>query len=133
MPPRGGESPGIFPHKEDMGNKTTTKKTTVTKRAAAKPAAKIELTDGSTPPATVTKPRRARATKAAAAKPAAPKKPRVPRARKLPAAIAPFFTADDIALRAYFLGEQRQRGGLPGTPEGDWLEAERQLKAEAVA
>ncbi len=37
-------------------------------------------------------------------------------------------TTEDIALRAYFIGEHRRHRGLPGNPESDWLEAERQLR-----
>jgi hypothetical protein len=40
-------------------------------------------------------------------------------------------TTDDIALRAYFIAEKRQKKGLPGDSTSDWVEAERQLKAEA--
>jgi hypothetical protein len=40
------------------------------------------------------------------------------------------FTSDDIALRAYFLAQRRIENGEPGSPEGDWIEAERQLTAE---
>lgn len=36
-------------------------------------------------------------------------------------------TTEDISLRAYFIGERRRHLGLPGDPESDWLEAERQL------
>jgi hypothetical protein len=39
-------------------------------------------------------------------------------------------TQDDIALRAYFIAEKRQKAGLPGSPHLDWVEAERQLLAE---
>lgn len=37
-------------------------------------------------------------------------------------------TTEDIALRAYFIAEHRRHRGLPGNPESDWLEAERQLR-----
>lgn len=37
-------------------------------------------------------------------------------------------TTEDIALRAYFIGEHRRNRGLPGDPESDWYEAERQLR-----
>ena len=37
-------------------------------------------------------------------------------------------TTEDISLRAYFIGERRRHLGLPGDPESDWLEAERQLR-----
>ena len=42
-------------------------------------------------------------------------------------------TPADIALRAYFIAEKRQKLGLPGDSTSDWVEAERQLKAEASA
>ena len=38
---------------------------------------------------------------------------------------------DDIALRAYYIAERRRRLDLPGDEIGDWVEAERQLRAEA--
>ena len=57
-------------------------------------------------------------------KPAA-KKPATPRARKAAA-----YTQDDVALRAYFIAEKRQRLGLPGDTHSDWVEAERQLATE---
>ncbi len=41
-------------------------------------------------------------------------------------------TPADIALRAYFISEKRQKLGLPGDSTHDWVEAERQLKAEAA-
>ena len=40
------------------------------------------------------------------------------------------FTDEDIALRAYFIAEQRHRTGAPGDETGDWVEAERQLRFE---
>ena len=49
------------------------------------------------------------------------------------AAKAPGYTNDDIALRAYFLGEKRRNHALPGDEHQDWLEAERQLLAESKA
>ena len=44
---------------------------------------------------------------------------------------APVITNDDIALRAYYIGEKRQTLGLPGDSTQDWVEAERQLVAES--
>lgn len=38
---------------------------------------------------------------------------------------------EDLALRAYFLAEKRQKLGLPGDALADWIEAERQLAAES--
>lgn len=36
----------------------------------------------------------------------------------------------EIALRAYFIGEKRRTQGLRGDQEQDWLEAERQIIEE---
>ena len=62
-----------------------------------------------------------------------------PKARKTKAAPAkktakatPAISSEDIALRAYFIAERRQKMGWPGDSAGDWVEAERQLKAEAA-
>jgi len=43
----------------------------------------------------------------------------------------PVFSSDEIALRAYFIAERREKMGWPGDSTGDWVEAERQLLAEA--
>ena len=43
---------------------------------------------------------------------------------------APPFSREDVALRAYYIGENRQKYGLPGNSSTDWIEAERQLNAE---
>lgn len=39
-------------------------------------------------------------------------------------------SSNDIALRAYFISENRRLQGLPGDESNDWLEAERQIAAE---
>jgi hypothetical protein len=41
-------------------------------------------------------------------------------------------SADDIALRAYYIAEHRRNLKLPGDELGDWVEAERQLRKESV-
>ena len=47
-------------------------------------------------------------------------------------AAAPAKPSDEqIRLRAYFISERRRRFALPGDAESDWLEAIRQLLAEA--
>jgi hypothetical protein len=38
---------------------------------------------------------------------------------------------EEIRIRAYFISERRQRFALPGNASSDWLEATRQLLAEA--
>lgn len=82
-----------------------------TKKSAAPAARKA--------PKTSTKsPAKAKVASPKAAKPAAP----VP---------APVITRDQIATRAYYIGERRQNMGWPGDPSSDWIEAEAQLIAEA--
>jgi hypothetical protein len=66
----------------------------------------------------------------APAKTAVEKKP-AKKAVKKPAAKKPVkFSTEDIALRAYFISEHRSQHGLHGDEHSDWVEAERQLKAE---
>jgi hypothetical protein len=62
----------------------------------------------------------------AAKKPAAKKKA----AKKVVRAKPVKFLTEDIALRAYFIAEHRHQHGLHGDEHSDWIEAERQLKAE---
>jgi hypothetical protein len=81
-------------------------------------------------------------------KPAAPEAAVKTKARKAPAiaeapksAILAAPTRSDsiqlapevVALRAYFISEQRAAAGKPGDSMTDWLEAERQLLAEKSA
>ena len=96
-----------------MGTKTTkTKTATPPKRAAkSKPAAEKVVTSA---------PGRAQP-KAVARN----SKPAVRRTKK------PSYSDEAIALRAYFIAERRQAAGLPGDSHQDWIEAERQLAAEA--
>ena len=69
-------------------------------------------------------------------KPAPKRKVRVTKPRKAAApkasATPPRPTNEEIALRAYYIAERRQRMGWPGDSCSDWLEAERQLLAEAA-
>jgi hypothetical protein len=37
-------------------------------------------------------------------------------------------TDEEIALKAYYLGERRRSLGLPGDAQSDWLQAERELR-----
>lgn len=59
-----------------------------------------------------------------------PKAPRKAPAPKRKAAAAPILAIEAIQLRAYFLAEDRSKNGQHGSPEQDWIEAERQLLAE---
>lgn len=72
------------------------------------------------------------ATKSAAKAKSAPAKAAVAKAAKPTAPEpAPVITQDQIATRAYYIGERRQTMGWPGDPSSDWIEAEAQLIAEA--
>lgn len=62
-----------------------------------------------------------------AKKPAA--KRSTPRAKATKAKPLSKPTQEEIALKAYYIAEERHRKGLPGNRETDWIEAERQLKA----
>ncbi len=80
---------------------------------------------------TTTKPKAA--TRVPAAEPAA-KAPKTasPKAtkKKIVAPAPPPIRHEDIAFRAYLIGEKRQQLGQPGDSLGDWVEAERQLVSE---
>ena len=100
-----------------MGKKDTNAKPAAPAKRAAKPAA-------ATAPVGARK----------AAAPTKPTKPAKPAAApKRAAQKAAAFTTDDVALRAYFIAEKRRRHGLPGDEHQDWVEAERQLRAESKA
>jgi len=91
-------------------SKAEAKPKEVKAKKSAAPAAK-------TAPKTATKSAaKAKSAPAKAAKPDAP---------------APVITQDQIATRAYYIGERRQTMGWPGDPSSDWIEAEAQLIAEA--
>ena len=51
-------------------------------------------------------------------------------AAKKAASKKPAISTEDISLRAYFISEHRHKHGLHGDSHTDWVEAERQLKAE---
>jgi hypothetical protein len=59
-------------------------------------------------------------------------KPRQLPSRKKAAPSQVAVSDDDIRLRAYFLAEERMRKGIEGNSGHDWLEARRQLLAEAA-
>ena len=44
----------------------------------------------------------------------------------------PVIPNKEISLRAYFIAERRQKMGWPGDSATDWLDAESQLRAEAL-
>jgi hypothetical protein len=108
-----------------MPNKTTTKKTAAGKKTVNQPAS-VETNGSVAGP----HPGEATAKPARITKPATPKKPAARKAAA-PQAKKVHFTQDDIALRAYFIAEKRQKHGLHGDAHSDWIEAERQLRTES--
>jgi len=63
-------------------------------------------------------------------KKSAEKKPKKEKAKKKGGKKGAKILAEEIALRAYFIAEHRHRHGVHGDAHSDWIEAERQLKAE---
>jgi len=62
-----------------------------------------------------------------------PSKPRVSVSlNPKPSVAEPVTPHDDISLRAYYIGERRQKMGWTGDSSTDWLDAVSQLKAEAL-
>jgi cell division septation protein DedD len=74
-------------------------------------------------------PAKSRKKGSAAKKTAAGRSAKPPRQPVRSKAVEP--TNEEIQLRAYFISERRHRLGLPGDASSDWLEARRQLVAEA--
>ncbi|MBA3351265.1 MAG: DUF2934 domain-containing protein [Blastocatellia bacterium] len=57
---------------------------------------------------------------------------RKPRAKKTAGRAAETTVTDeDVRIRAYLISEWRTQNGIPGDSAHDWLEARRQLQAEA--
>jgi hypothetical protein len=117
-------------------------KTRTTKKAPAAPAKRrttrktdlAKQANGSIPPvetaAPKMKPRTAAKARSAKVPGAKRTTARKTTAKSRSAAVQSSFTSEDVALRAYFIAQCRHAEGAPGTPEGDWLEAERQLRVE---
>ena len=42
-------------------------------------------------------------------------------------------SSEQVALRAYFIGERRRNLGIPGDETSDWVEAEREISEELNA
>jgi len=97
----------------------TTKKT-ATKKASAKPAKKAAKKTSPAQPS-------AARTSAVTATPARVMTRKRGGKTEITAVIGSV-TTEDISVRAYFIGERRRHLGLPGDPQSDWLEAERQLR-----
>lgn len=58
------------------------------------------------------------------------RKPRAKKAAKRSS--GPTVTDEQIRIRAYFIAERRTQNGIAGDSAHDWLEARRQLQAEAA-
>ncbi len=107
-------------------------KTTKSKSAAtSKPVKTAKSAKSATKPAAAKAPaKKAAAAPKSASKPAKPAP--VPSAAPAKAAkpAQQTISRDEIALRAYYIGERRQMMGWPGDSSSDWIEAEAQLVAE---
>ncbi len=96
---------------------------------------KREKNEGAKPVPASTAPKRRTTTakpKAAARVPAAEPAAKAPKTtkKKIVAQAPPPIRHEDIAFRAYLIGEKRQQLGQPGDSLSDWVEAERQLVSE---
>jgi hypothetical protein len=103
-----------------------------TSPAAPIPASPSESAGSAAAPK-VSKPKKAAARKKSAGSTSGKKKKAVGAEVVVGGAEEIVISQDDIALRAYFISEARRARGEGGDPTGDWLEAERQLRAEAAA
>ena len=105
-----------------MGTKRTSSEGAVSKAAKLPPKRKVVVRPAAVESAVKTKPRSAPTTSEAPETSAPVITPGIPAGTQL----AP----EVIALRAYFISEQRKAEGREGDSLGDWLEAERQLLSE---
>jgi hypothetical protein len=97
-----------------------------TKKTAAKPAKSAAKKSPAKKAAPVRKPAAARP-RATTAAPARVVIERRAGASKVVGLISSVSNGE-IALQAYYIAERRRNLGLPGDPQSDWLEAERQLR-----
>jgi hypothetical protein len=99
------------------------------KKAAAKPAKKITKKAKATPVAKKSPTRKpvAARERATAATPARVMTRRTGNRSEVIGVIGSV-TTEEISLKAYYIAERRRHLGLPGTPESDWLQAERELR-----
>ena len=107
-----------------MGTTRKSSEGPVSKAAKLPPKRKVVVRPAAVESAVKPKARKAPA-KAEASKSATVAAPGVP----VSITLAP----EVVALRAYFISEQRAAAGKPGDSMSDWLEAERQLLSEKNA
>ncbi|TSA30175.1 MAG: DUF2934 domain-containing protein [Verrucomicrobiaceae bacterium] len=105
-----------------MSKKKSEKEHKDKKSAGKKAASKVKKAADSVPQEAVVE---------TAPEPVKPKKAKAPAKAAESPKKAPVFSSEEIALRAYFIAERREKMGWPGDSTGDWVEAERQLLAEA--
>jgi len=107
-------------------------KTTKSKSAAtSKPVKTAKSAKPATKPAAAKAPaKKAAAASKSASKPAKPAPVPAAAPAKTAKPAQPTVSRDEIALRAYYIGERRQTMGWPGDSSSDWIEAEAQLVAE---
>lgn len=99
-------------------NETDSREPAIAERPATKNTASEEPETKTASPGTNSDGAPAKAVKKAPKKTAAKKRPG--------------FSTEDIALRAYFISENRHKHGIHGDAHSDWIEAERQLRAEKL-
>ena len=105
-----------------MGTKRTSSEGAVSKAAKLPPKRKVVVRPAAVESAVKTKARSTSTSSEAPTAPAPVVTPGLPASTQL----AP----EVIALRAYFISEQRKAEGREGDSLSDWLEAERQLLSE---
>ena len=105
-----------------MGTNSTSSEGAVSKAAKLPPKRKVVVRPAAIESAIKTKPRSTSIPSEAPESPAPVSSPGIPAGTQL----AP----EVIALRAYFISEQRKAEGREGDSLSDWLEAERQLLFE---
>ena len=111
-----------------MGKKIVTSNAAVPAKAPA--IAKAPAKPATKSPAVVEAPAAKAAQPVAPAPVAAPAAPKKSAAKPKVAGEGAAVSSNDIALRAYFIAENRRLQGFPGDESQDWLEAERQIAAE---
>jgi hypothetical protein len=107
-----------------LGNMKLPSLTKVAQSTKSEPVAKASTPAAKVPAAAAKVP----AVKAAAAD---VKKPKASAKKAVSAKPEVVITNDDIGLRAYYIAESRLKMGWAGDTTSDWVEAERQLVAEA--
>lgn len=107
--------------KKDKVEEPKKPKTKKAKKTTETPAAVAEVAIESTPVAPKPAP------KPKAVKPKAPARP-----KKAAPVVEIEISLEEIGLRAYFISERRRNNNLPGDETSDWVQAENELRYEAI-